>query len=154
MAREQQIRGFGRKRSLVLRAQGSSWQFLNKIDILGPSSFHMSSLEIVRVQKVFHPDPFPWCCLEFLGFLCGKILGSCIAFRSCAFERFALLYLSAHTHTHTHTQANTVRVTNISKELVLKKETLQTIATYKEWQNKEKVLVFVMVMVMVMEKTK
>ena len=118
MAREQQIRGFGRKRSLVLRAQGSSWQFLNRIDIVGPSSFHMLSLEIVRIQEGCYPDPFPSCCLEFLGFLCGKILGSCIAFRSCAFERFALLNLSAH---NTHTQANTVRVTNISKDLVLKK---------------------------------
>ena len=57
----------------------------------------MLSLEIVRIQEVFDPDPFPRCCLEFLGFLCGKILGRCIAFGYCAFERFSLLYLLVHT---------------------------------------------------------
>ena len=58
----------------------------------------MLSLEIVHIQEVFDPDPFPRCCLEFLGFLCGKLLGSCIAFRYCAFDRFSLLYLLVHTH--------------------------------------------------------
>ena len=57
----------------------------------------MLSLEIVRVQEDFDPDPFPRCCLEFLGFLCGKILGRCIAFGYCAFEIFSLLYLLVHT---------------------------------------------------------
>ena len=103
MAREQQIRGFGRKRSLVLRAQGSSWQFLNRIDIVGPSSFHMLSLEIVRIQEGCHPDPFPSWCLEFLGFPFGKILGRCIAFGYCAFERFVI---SQSVTTHTQTLVN------------------------------------------------
>jgi hypothetical protein len=58
----------------------------------------MLSLEVVRIQEVFDPDPFPRCCLEFLGFLCGKILGRNIAFGYCAFERFSLLYLLVHTH--------------------------------------------------------
>ena len=72
----------------------------------------MLSLEIVHIQEVFDPDPFPRCCLEFLGFLCRNLLGSCIAFRFCAFERFSLLYLLV------NTLANIVRVTNIGKDLV------------------------------------
>ena len=114
MAREQQIRGFGRKRSLVLRAQGSFWQFFNKIDIVGTSSFHMSSLEIVRIQEGFHPELFPCWCLEFLGFLCGKILGRCIGFGYCAFERFVI---SQSATTHTHTQYWQVGVTDIHQVL-------------------------------------
>ena len=61
------------------------------------SLFSMLSLENVRIQEVFDPDPFPYWCLEFLGFLCGKILGMCFAFGYCAFEGFSLLYLLLHT---------------------------------------------------------
>jgi hypothetical protein len=56
------------------------------------------SLENVSIQEGCHPDPFPYWCLEFLGFHCGKILGMCIAFPYCAFERvFFTLSVISHT---------------------------------------------------------